>query len=181
MLAWLLAIERHTTRAALIAAVACLALAATLAFYQVITRFVFNAPSIWSEVASRSLIIWCVFLGAAAAFRNNEMMRVEVLFSLVPPRWHVLLETLIALLCLIFFVVLAWFSAQMGYRVRNQTLAGMDISIAWAYAALPVGSGFCVFAILARMLERFRGGRAEPAKTSGPPEAPPPVAETVRR
>lgn len=157
MVARFLAIERRVTRAALIAAVAFLALAAMLAFYQVITRFVFNAPSAWSEVASRSLIIWCVFLGAAATFRSDAMMRVEVIFGLVPARRHLLLETLIAVICLTFFVLLAWFGAQMGYRVRNQTLSGMDISIAWAYAALPVGSVFCVLAILGRLLERFAG------------------------
>lgn len=147
-------VERVTTRIALVLAVTLLALAATLAFYQVITRFVFNAPSMWSEVASRSLIIWAVFLGAAAAFRSDEMMRVEIIYSLLPPRWHWLLETLIAALCLTFFVVLAWYSAQMGYRVRNQTVAGLDVSIAWAYSALPVGSVFGIIAVIARYLQR---------------------------
>lgn len=161
MLNRFLALERITTRTALVVAVVFLALAAALAFYQVITRFVFNDPSAWSEVASRSFIIWSVFLGAAAAFRSNEMMRVEVIFGLVPGRWHGYLETLITLLCLLFFVLLAWYSAQMGYRVRGQTLAGMDISIAWAYAALPVGSSFCVLAVLARLLDRH-GSDATP-------------------
>jgi len=165
-----LAIEQRTTRVALVAAVVFLALASALAFYQVITRFAFNAPSSWSEVASRSLIIWSVFLGAAAAFRNNEMMRVEVIFGLVPQRWHWLLETLIALLCLLFFLLLAWFSAHMGYRVRGQTLAGMDMSIAWAYAALPVGSVFCVLAVVARLLDR---ATRSPAGGGDPQAAPP--------
>lgn len=165
-----LALERKTTRAALALAVFFLALAATLAFYQVITRFVFNAPSAWSEVASRTFIIWSVFLGAASAFRENGMMRVEVIFGVIPERWHRQLEVLIGLLCLLFFVLLAWYGAQMGYRVRNQTLAGMDISIAWAYAALPVGSFFCVLAVLARLLEGDRdapGGVAAPGSVEG--------------
>ncbi len=159
MLQGFLRFERVTTRVALVFAVALLATAAALAFYQVITRFVFNAPSTWSEVASRSFIVWSVFLGSAPTFRSDGMMRVEIIYSLVPRRWHWLLESLIAVLCLIFLVVLAWFGAKMGYRVRGQTLAGMDISIAWAYAALPFGAVFSILAVVARYLERVVAAR----------------------
>ncbi len=149
----LLVIERFTTRTALILSVTMLGLAATFAFYQVITRFVLNDPSHFSEVASRSLIIWSVFLGAANVFRRNEMMRVEVIFTLLPQRVHIALEYGIALLCLLFFVLLAYFSFQMGLRVKPQRMAGMDVSIAWAYAALPVGSAFAVIALLGRLFD----------------------------
>ena len=148
-----LAIERVTTRSALILSVTMLALASVAAFYQVITRFVFNDPSHFSEVASRSLIVWCVFLGAANAFRRNEMMRVELIFTLLPRRVHIALEYFITLLCLLFFVLMAYFSYQMGLRVQPQRMAGMDISIAWAYSALPVGSAFAVIALVGRLLD----------------------------
>lgn len=157
-----LAVERVTTRAALIASVGMLALAATAAFYQVITRFVFNDPSHFSEVASRSLIIWSVFLGAANVFRRNEMMRVEVIFSVVPRRVHVALEYFITLLCLLFFLLLAYYSYRIGVRVQPQRMAGMDVSMAWAYSALPVGSVFAVIALIGRLLD--------PAMRELPPE-----------
>lgn len=149
----LLTIEQFTTRATLIAAVICLSLATLSAFYQVIMRYVFNDPSFWSEVASRSLIIWSVFLGAAYCFRRNEMMRVEVIFTVLPERLHVALEYFVAGLCLFFFVLLAWYGYQMGLRVRPQRLAGMDISIAWAYSALPVGAIFTSIALIGRLLD----------------------------
>jgi TRAP-type C4-dicarboxylate transport system permease small subunit len=148
-----LAIERVTTRSALVLSVTMLVLAAIAAFYQVITRFVFNDPSHFSEVASRSLIIWCVFLGAANVFRRNEMMRVELIFAVLPRRVHIALEYLIALLCLLFFLLLTYYSYQMGLRVQSQRMAGMDISIAWAYSALPVGSVFAVLALVGRLLD----------------------------
>lgn len=157
----ILTAERITTHAALVAAVVCLGLAALSAFYQVIMRFIFNDPSIWSEVASRSLIIWSVFLGAAYCFRRNEMMRVEVIFTVLPESLHKMLEVFIALLCLFFFVLLAWYGYQMGLRVKPQRLAGMDISIAWAYSALPVGAIFASIALIGRLLDPNRRGRIE--------------------
>lgn len=153
--------EQVTTHSALIAAVICLGLASLSAFYQVTMRFVFNDPSIWSEVASRSLIIWSVFLGAAYCFRRNEMMRVEVIFSVIPTPLHKALETFIALLCLFFFILLAWYGYQMGMRVKPQRLAGMDISIAWAYSALPVGAIFAAIALIGRLLDPAQRERIE--------------------
>lgn len=159
---WVLTVERVTTRAALIASVTALALAAIAAFYQVITRFVFNDPSFFSEVASRSLVIWCVFLGAANVFRRNEMMRVEIIFAVLPRRVHVALEYFITLLCLLFFILVAYYGYRMGLRVLPQRLAGMDVSMAWAYAALPVGSIFAIIALIGRLFD--------PAMRELPPE-----------
>lgn len=160
--AGVLAVERVTTRVALILSVSMLALAATAAFYQVITRFVFNDPSHFSEVASRSLVIWSVFLGAANVFRRNEMMRVEVIFAVIPSRVHTGLEYFVAGLSLLFFILLAYYSYQMGLRVQPQRMAGMDVSIAWAYSALPVGSVFTTIALVGRLLDpAMREGRAE--------------------
>ena len=159
----IIAIERVTTRTALVLSIGMLALAAVAAFYQVITRFVFNDPSHFSEVASRSLIIWSVFLGAANVFRRNEMMRVEVIFAVLPRRLHVVLEYFVALLCLLFFVLLTYYSYHMGMRVQPQRMAGMDVSMAWAYSALPVGSVFTIIALIGRLLDAdIRQLRAEP-------------------
>ncbi|HBM28300.1 MAG TPA: TRAP transporter small permease, partial [Halomonas sp.] len=66
MLAVLLRLEHQLTRIALMIAVLMLVISVTLSFYQVLTRFLFNAPSTWTEVASRTSMIWCVFMAAAA-------------------------------------------------------------------------------------------------------------------
>ena len=72
-----LRLERITTTLALWLAIALLVISVSLGFYQVVTRFVFDSPSTWSEVAARSVMIWCVFLGAAPTFRIGAMMAVE--------------------------------------------------------------------------------------------------------
>ncbi|MDW7746266.1 TRAP transporter small permease [Halomonas sp.] len=157
MLQLFLRIERQTTRLALLGAVLMLIVSVTLGFYQVLTRFVFDAPSTWSEVISRSAMIWCVFLGAAAGFRGGFMMSVEVIYRLVPGRRLVWLEVLIALCCSIVLVVLIYFGTAMMLRVRSQMLSGLEVSIAWAYAAMPVGASFALVAVLARLLAQASG------------------------
>ncbi|WP_136066489.1 TRAP transporter small permease [Modicisalibacter radicis] len=166
MLELFLRLERFTSRIALIAAVVMLVVSVSLGFYQVLTRFVFDAPSTWSEVMSRSAMIWCVFLGAAACFRGGYMMAVEVIYKLVPARALVWLELLVALCCLIVLTILVYFGTLMAMRVSAQTLSGMGISIAWVYAAIPIGAAFSVLAVLARIAAQI--SRREPI---GPAEA----------
>ncbi|MQM38617.1 hypothetical protein KBTX_02630 [wastewater metagenome] len=165
MVRWVLRVEHVSTRIALLAAVAMLTGAVCLAFYQVVTRFLLEAPSTWSEVSARSLMIWCVFLGAAASFRTGSMMAVEAVYSLVPARWHLSLEALIGLLCIVFLLVLVWYGGALTYRVRFQTLSGLGVSISWVYAALPVGGVFALLAVVSRLLALACGleGRTDSA------------------
>ncbi len=92
MLSWFLRLESLLTRLALVIAVVMLIISVSLGFFQVLTRFIFNAPSTWSEVISRSTMIWCVFMGAAATFRGGYMMAVELVYKLMPRRTLLALE-----------------------------------------------------------------------------------------
>lgn len=173
--------ERVLSRVALIAAVLMLVVSVTTGFYQVLTRFVFDAPSTWSEVVARSSMIWCVFLAAAACFRGGYMMSVEVIYKLIPERRLLLLEAAIALGCLIALAVLVYYGTAMTFRVRNQMLSGLGISISWVYAAIPIGAGFSLIAVVARLLAQATGretvGLADVEAEAPPRETTPPGIE----
>lgn len=149
--------ERLTTRIALIAAVVMLVISVSLGFYQVVTRFLLDQPSTWSEVISRSAMIWCVFLGAAAGFRGGFMMSVEVIYRLLPTRRLIWLEALIAVCCAIVMLVLLYYGTAMAFRVKTQMLSGLGVSISWAYAAMPTGAAFALVAVVGRLLAQATG------------------------
>ncbi len=172
MLAVFLRFEHRLTQLAMLFAVAMLAISVTLSFYQVLTRFVFNAPSTWTEVASRTAMIWCVFMAAAATFRGGYMMAVEVVYKLVPTRFLMLLEAVIVACCLLVLVVLIHYGIQMTMRVSNQAMSGMGISMSWAYAAIPTGASFAIVAVVARVLAQLRGQeKVGPENSEIEPEA----------
>ncbi|MCE8021382.1 TRAP transporter small permease [Halomonas sp. MCCC 1A11036] len=152
--------ERQLTRLAMAVAVVMLVVSVSFSFYQVLTRFVFNAPSTWSEVAARTAMIWCVFMAAAATFRGGYMMAVEAIYKVVPGRLLPVLEIAIVLCCLLVLAVLIHFGILMTQRVSNQTMSGMNVSMAYAYAAIPVGAGFAMVAVLARLLAQLSGREA---------------------
>jgi TRAP-type C4-dicarboxylate transport system permease small subunit len=154
-----LAIERRLTRLALELAILAMALVVCLTFYQVVTRFVFGHPSAWSEVAARSAMIWMIFLGLAAAFRYGSMIAVDFLVDISPEAIRRVLFVIIAIASLVFLAILIWYGTAMTLRVRGQNLAGMHTSIAWVYAAIPVGSALSVLGVISRLIEVLRESR----------------------
>ncbi|MGX0975783.1 TRAP-type C4-dicarboxylate transport system permease small subunit [Roseovarius sp. MBR-51] len=153
--------EAMTTQLALRLAIGFLLIAVGLALYQVTTRFVFGHPSTWSEVITRSAMIWCVFLAVAPAFREGAMIAVEIVQKMLPPRLGFVLYLVSMGLSVVFFCILFWQGWAMTERVMSQKLAALEISIAWVYAALPVGSVFILLAILGCVIRAVRKGAVE--------------------
>ncbi|CAN0605904.1 unnamed protein product, partial [Ectocarpus sp. 12 AP-2014] len=152
-----LRLEDITTSLALRLSIAFLIIAASLAIYQVVTRFVFGVPSTWSEVITRSCMIWSVFLGVAVAFRHGAMISVDVIQNSLPRRLGLGLFLAANFASLLFFSILLWQGLLMTQRVVPQRLAALEVSIAWVYAALPVGSAFILIAIMAAIARALRG------------------------
>jgi len=147
-----LKIEKNITNIALIASMMMLTISVTLGFYQVVTRFVFNAPSEWSEVASISLMVWSVFLSTAPAFKAGMMMSVDVVYRYIPKNKIYFFKLFIGICCLSIISLLIWLGWDLAYRVRFQMVAGLKISMSWIYSALPVGCMFALFAIIGNLV-----------------------------
>jgi len=156
--AWL---DRTLFRAVSVVTQILLVSAAAAAFYQVLSRFVLQAPADWSEAWTRASLIWTVFLGGALAFRQGAMLCVEMLRNLLHGRAQRWLETAIALVCVAFLGFLVWVGASMVWRVRFQTMPSLDVSVSWVYLAIPVGAGLAILGVVARWLEGSEPARAE--------------------
>jgi TRAP-type C4-dicarboxylate transport system permease small subunit len=177
VIAFLGAFERFVMRWTMWAAVSLLALCCCVSLFQVITRFVFEEPSTWSEVAARSLDIWMVYLGVAVAFRTGALMSVEFLSARLRGRAKAVLLAGIAGLSIGVLVVLVWFGIVMVDRARFQMLAGVEnpftgegLSIALVYAAVPVGAALAIIGALARAAEEIRAALREAPQPEGPRE-----------
>jgi TRAP-type C4-dicarboxylate transport system permease small subunit len=157
MRAAFLAVERRTTAFALYASCAMLAVAAGLGFWQIVTRFVLEQPAEWTEVLIRFSLIWMVFMGIGAAFRQGAMVCVDVLHRWSGPRMRRVLEVSVAIASialLLMVVVIGWDYAQRG---KVQTVAGLEeMSMFWAYLAMPVGAVFAILGVIGNALDPRR-------------------------
>lgn len=140
----------------LVFGVACalLAIVSCLGLFQVVARFVLEQPSVWSEEVLRRLLVWMVMLGAAATFRRGAQISVDVLARFARGRpWARALRASMATITLAFLGVLVWFGFDLAWRIRFQTFASLEISMAWAYLAIPVGALLSIFAVIANLYD----------------------------
>ena len=152
-----LRIERFTSALAMAGACLMLAVASALGMFQILTRFVLEQPAEWSEILIRLSLIWMVFLGIPAAFRQGAMVSVDVVYRTVPPRLRRVLDWAIAFASLALIAVILWWGWDYAVRGKVQSMAGLEsISMFWGYLALPVGALFCVLGIVGNLLDPQR-------------------------
>ena len=157
MKALFLSLERRTTGLAMAIACAMLVVASTLGMFQIITRFVLEQPAEWSEILIRFSLIWMVFMGIAAAFRQGAMVSVDVLYRWSPPRMKRVLDWVVCGAALLLVGIIVWWGWAYALRGQVQSMAGLEhVSMFWAYLALPVGGLFCIPAILAHFFNPQR-------------------------
>ena len=151
------AIERRTTTLAMWGSCVMLCAAAIIALYQVVTRFVFEAPAEWSEVSVRITLIWMVFLAVPMAFRQGAMVCVDLVYRKSNRHVRRMLDLLILLSSLVLMSVILWYGADYSWRTRFQTISGLEaLTVEWAYLAMPVGSAFSLLAILGQWFDPQR-------------------------
>ena len=149
----ILRLDRVLTGACLSLACILLALISCLGMWQVVSRFVFSQPSTWTEESMRRLLIWMVLLGVVAAFRQGALVSVDLMLRLSKGAWRATVRAIITGVNLAFLSVVVYFGIDLVLRVRFQTFASMDISMGWAYAALPAGALLGVIAVIAHHLD----------------------------
>lgn len=152
-----LSIERFTTALSMLIACLMLATAAGLGMFQIITRFVLETPAEWTEVLIRFSLIWMVFMGIPMAFRQGAMVSVDVLYRWSGLRMKRVLDSVVALAALVLVTIIVWWGWDYANRGKVQSMIGLeDVSMFWAYIAMPVGALFSVLGIVGNWLDPQR-------------------------
>jgi len=146
--------DRGITGLASVAACAALAIATFAGFWQVVARFATETPSIWSEALVRTSLIWMAFLGLGVALRTGALVSIDVAHRYTRGAVRATIEAAALACSLSLMGVLFWFGWVMAERVVFQEMAGLEVSMAWGYAAIPVGAVFAMVGALGHFLDR---------------------------
>lgn len=148
-----LTLDRWSTGLAATLAVLALAVAVAAGAWQVVARFATETPSIWSEALVRTALIWMAYLGLAVAMRAGALVSVDLLRSLARGALRRAVEAAILAASLALLGVMFWFGWHMAERVRFQEMAGLEVSMSWGYAAIPIGAVFAMIGVVANFLD----------------------------
>ena len=64
--------------------IAIMGIMTLLVTWQVITRYVFNKPSVFTEQVSQYLFVWLVMYGSAYVFGKREHMQISFIRDMAP-------------------------------------------------------------------------------------------------
>jgi len=149
------------------AADACGRLAALLFFavglmitYEVVMRYVFNAPTIWAEEMSRFFQIWATYLAAAHVLRHRHLIVIDVVTQRLGP-WARLAVDAVALSAVAAFsavaVVYGTVIAIDSWELGRATSTMLGVPQVLTETAIPAGFGLLLLQCLAE-LARLRAG-----------------------
>ena len=133
--------------------------------WQVLTRYVLDAPSDWTEEASRYLYVYVVFLGTSAGISTRSHVSISYFTERLPPLPRLVVSLGVDVLILAFLAVMVWWGARATVRNVDIPLSVTQVSYAWVYIVIPVTSLAMIVRTIALMhgdVVRFRTQHVAP-------------------
>lgn len=124
---------------------------------QVVFRFFFQALT-WSEELSCFLLVLASLVGSAVAFKKGSHIAVTFISERLPDTARKALTTLVYLLGLVFFLIVAYYGAVLMKFEAGQTTPALQISMKWVYLMYPVAGAATSLHLLDGMVRVWTGG-----------------------
>ena len=118
---------------------------------QVFFRYVLNNSPVWAEQAALLLMIWYVFIAAAAGVREGFHIRIAVIAESLPDGLQRWVRSLTHLLVLLFGVAMAVFGAQLSVVTWEHVIPTLGLSRGLAYIPISI-SGVLIVGFSAEQL-----------------------------
>lgn len=84
-----------------------------LILFEVIARYLFHSPTIWSQEISIYLFIWSMFAGAAYTLQKGKHVHIDLLINKLPKHIQSLLRLITSVVALCFTIIVC----KQGYRI----------------------------------------------------------------
>ncbi|GAB7389112.1 TRAP transporter small permease [Bacillaceae bacterium] len=132
-------------------------LVALLTLLQVVFRYVFNNPIVWSEEVVRYSMIWIVLLGTAIALRKGMLISVEIVIQSVPKTVKKIMSFLVIGVNVVYLSLLSYYGLQIISTLGAQTTGSLEIPISMTYSAITAGSFLALLNCIVVFIELLQG------------------------
>ena len=122
------------------------------AFYGVISRYILNNPVNWSNELATISFTWAVFLGAAAAWKSNKHIHLDLVYNFLPNVLKKISDWLKILILTIFFVFALYLAIKFTITAYNKPTS--ILRIPFSYVDLHVVLFF--ISLIIRSLQKFK-------------------------
>lgn len=120
--------------------------------WQVITRFVLNNPSKYTEEILRYLLIWLTMLGAPYAYGAGKQLAIDLLVVKFSPKGQKYTRIFVEIIVLILSAsVLVYGGIAVALNAHGQISAAMKLPMEFYYACIPIGGALMILYSLERL------------------------------
>jgi len=153
------AIDRFNIWAGQIASFIILALIGAV-IYEVVSRYLFNAPTKWSSEISQYLQAGIVLLGGGYCLISDGHVRVDILHGKFKPQAQQLVEILTFLVVLCFAFAMIWEGTKVSYEAwvhdkRSMTI--LEFPLFPSMVLVPIGAALLLLQSFGRALRALDG------------------------
>ena len=106
------------------------------AFYGVISRYILNNPVAWSNEVATIAFTWTVFLGAAAAWKKDKHIHLDLIYNFFPKKIKILSDLIKNIILTIFFLFVLYLSIQFTITAYNKPTAILRIPFSYVDVAV---------------------------------------------
>lgn len=128
--------------------------------YEVVARYVFLSPTIWSEELSRFLQIWATYLAAAHVLRKRQLIAIDLIVRYSGPLLRTCFESLALLVIIVFCLVAVFFGLEIvidSVKVGRASSSMLAVPSWMTEAAIPVGFGLLLVQAVAELFRTLIG------------------------
>ena len=105
---------------------------------QVFSRFFMESTPAWTEELSRLLFIYSIAFGIAIAFKNDDLVKLDMISRYGSQKLHKLLDKIVSLLIVFFGLAILVFSIDFVKSGLNETSPAMQFKMIYAFLAIPI-------------------------------------------
>ncbi len=132
--------------------------------WQVASRYVFNAPSSFTDELAGFLLIWVGLLGAAYGTGTKIHLAIDLLPSKLNFRrrkyLEVVINTLIAVFALVIFVIGGTWLVYTRFYL-GQISAALELPLGYVYLVLPISGVLMIFYAVSNTFIFFETAKSE--------------------
>ncbi len=144
-----------------VAAIGLVLITAVIA-WQVFARYVLNASPAWAEQVALLVMIWFVFLAAAAGVREGFHIRIAAFADALKPGPRRVVHLVAHAVVAVFGLALAWWGVELSREVWSHVIPTLGISRGWAYVPMPVSGVLVFFFAVEHGIHELRGSEVPP-------------------
>jgi TRAP-type C4-dicarboxylate transport system permease small subunit len=126
---------------------------------QVLSRFVFHYPVVWTDEVTRFSFVWLIMIGSAVGVYRGLHFTVSFLIEKRSGTVQFVCSILTSLALIAFLGVVCVYGVKWLVTASGQITASLEIPVEIPYSAIVVGAGLMLFHAIATLVRLLKAGK----------------------